>query len=87
MERRNIVPNPITGERDARTLDVCPGYTRAQRSRADELALAHLSHKDLANRVRMLMRDDLDHEIVCAAARDRIAWLAARVEELEAAER
>ncbi len=29
------------------------------------------------------MRQDLTHEAVCVAARDRIAWLAGRVEHLE----
>lgn len=39
-------------------------------------AYADKSHIELAGMVRMLMRDDLYHEGVCTAARDRIVWLA-----------
>jgi hypothetical protein len=42
------------------------------------------SHEQVAGNVRMLMRNDLDHESICTTARDRIIWLARRVEELEA---
>ena len=51
---------------------------------------AHLSDAEVASKVRMLMRGDLDHEAVCAMARDRIRDLArnlaaarARIVELE----
>lgn len=43
----------------------------------------HLTHEQVANKVRMLFRDDLDHEAVCMMARDRIVWLAARVAEAD----
>lgn len=36
---------------------------------------ADLSDAQVASRVRMLMRDDLDHEMVCVMARDRIRHL------------
>lgn len=49
------------------------------------LAGGHLSHEEVANKVRMLMRTDLYHEAVCVVARDRIKWLASRVAELESA--
>ena len=62
-----------------------PGYERAQSSTLEELAMGDKSHREIAGMVRMLMRTDLQHEAVCLAARDRIAWLAARVEQLEAA--
>lgn len=48
-----------------------------------KLCGGHLSHDEVAGRVRMLMRHDLDHEPVCTMARDRIKWLAWRVEQLE----
>lgn len=41
---------------------------------------AHLSDKEVGLRVRMLMRDDLDHEAVCCMARDRIRYLSAALE-------
>lgn len=51
---------------------------------------AHLSDAELAARVRMLMRHDLDHESVCVMGRDRIRDLSrelaaarARIVELE----
>ncbi|WP_371436364.1 hypothetical protein [Polaromonas sp.] len=50
-----------------------------------ELAGGHFSHDQIASKVRMLGRQDLDHEAVCTMARDRIKWLAHRVAELEAA--
>lgn len=44
----------------------------------------HMSDEWVADRVRMLMRSDLDHEAMCCAARDRIMRLALRITELEA---
>jgi len=41
-----------------------------------ETAGGHLSHDEVANAVRMLTRHDLNHEMVCVTARDRIKWLA-----------
>ena len=35
----------------------------------------HLSDAEVASKVRMLMRSDLDHEAVCVTARDRILVL------------
>lgn len=48
-----------------------------------KLTGGHLSHDEVAAKVRMLMRSDLDHEAVCCMARDRIKWLAWRIECLE----
>lgn len=41
----------------------------------------HWSDEQVASKVRMLMRDDLDHEAVCVMARDRIVYLSAVVAE------
>lgn len=51
----------------------------------EQTAGGQYTHNQVASRVRMLYRFDLDHEGVCLMARDRIVWLAARVAELEAA--
>lgn len=40
-----------------------------------EIAAAHMSDIEVAGEVRMLMRDQLDHEAVCCTARDRIVCL------------
>lgn len=48
---------------------------------------AHLSDAEVASKVRMLMRHDLDHEQVCCLARDRIAYLSRRCRDLENAAR
>lgn len=37
---------------------------------------------EVAGRVRMLMRNDLDHELICTVARDRILCLAKEKERL-----
>lgn len=60
-----------------------PGYAKAQNAELSDLMMGDLSHEEVANRVRGLMRDDWNFEPTLCAARDRIAWLAARVEELE----
>ena len=39
------------------------------------IGMAHLEDAEMAGRVRMLMRDQLNHEAVCTAARDRIMCL------------
>lgn len=44
----------------------------------------HLTDAQVADRVRMLMRDDWDHEAVCTLARDRIATLAREHDRLRA---
>lgn len=49
----------------------------------DKMIFAHLSDLEMALKVRMLMRFDLDHEAVCTGARDRIMYLSQQVEELE----
>src|SRR5690348_12674425 len=43
---------------------------------------AEESDIEIAGRARMLMRDDIDHENVCVAARDRICRLAVTNAEL-----
>lgn len=40
-----------------------------------DISLGHLTDEEMADSVRMLMRGDLDHEIICCAARDRIKCL------------
>lgn len=45
--------------------------------------LASLSHSEVAGKVRMLRRQDDDFEPVITAARDRIIWLAERLERRE----
>lgn len=70
-------------EKARKDIDDAPGYTRAQQSELSDLAMSDLTHRQLANRVRMLMRTDWTYEAVVVAARDRIAWLAKRVEDLE----
>lgn len=49
-----------------------------------EIQGAHLSDMDVAGRIRMLMRGQLDHESVCTLARDRVVYLADRLGEIEA---
>lgn len=44
-------------------------------SKNDRDCGAHLPDMEVAGMVRMLMRDDLDHEMVCVSARDRIRHL------------
>jgi hypothetical protein len=41
---------------------------------------AHLSDEQVADRIRMLLRTDLDHEAVCLMARDRILALSQALE-------
>ena len=43
----------------------------------------HLSDAEIADKVRMLMRGDLDHEAVCVMARDRIKYLSERLTLME----
>ena len=80
----NQLLDELKAEQARPIIDDAPGYTAAQTSELEHLAFGHLSHRDLANKVRMLMRTDFEFEGLVVAARDRIAWLAARVEELEA---
>jgi len=49
----------------------------------DKMAFAHLSDLEMAGKVRMLYRSDLDHEAVCVGARDRIMYLSQQHEELQ----
>lgn len=61
-------PTPMTDDdRAAATADLCFG---------------HLSHIEMASKVRMLMRGDIEHEPICVGARDRIVWLAQREHDL-----
>lgn len=39
------------------------------------IAFPQWSDEEMAGRVRMLMRDQLNHEVICTAARDRIMCL------------
>lgn len=43
----------------------------------------HLTDVEMAGEVRMLMRDQLNHEAICTAARDRIMCLVAEKEALK----
>ena len=43
---------------------------------------AHLDDVEIASRVRMLMREDIDHEMVCVMARDRILSLSKQCADL-----
>lgn len=45
----------------------------------------HLTDEEMAGEVRMLMRDQLDHEAICTAARDRIMCLVAEKKALQEA--
>lgn len=63
--------------------DMSPGYTKATTAKLEDLCMGHLTHKELANTLRMLGRYDANHEAMVTAARDRIAYLAAKVEQLE----
>jgi hypothetical protein len=49
------------------------------------MARPYLTDYEVAGRVRMLMRSDLDHEGVCTLARDRIMALSKRTVELQKA--
>lgn len=49
----------------------------------ENMVMAHLSDIEVASKVRMLMRSDLDHEAVCMAGRDRIMYLNQKVEQLQ----
>lgn len=44
---------------------------------------AQYSDIEVAHKVRMLMRDQLNHEAVCTIGRDRIMYLSQRVKKLE----
>ncbi|PWJ88398.1 hypothetical protein C8D77_111121 [Mesorhizobium loti] len=50
-----------------------------------EVQSAGMSDIEVAGRVRMLMRDDWNHEEICTLARDRIMGLSKRLAELRAA--
>lgn len=47
-----------------------------------EADMPWLSHEEAAGTIRMLMRDQLDHEAICCMARDRILHLAQENERL-----
>jgi hypothetical protein len=50
----------------------------------ETMALGHLSDIEMAGKVRMLYRTDLDHEAICVGSRDRIMYLSQEVERLTA---
>jgi hypothetical protein len=50
-----------------------------------EILYSHLSDLEMANKVRMVTRNDFEHEPIVQGARDRILHLSQRVEELERA--
>lgn len=60
------------------------GYRAANQAARDEISLNWLPHHTIADMVRMVTRDAVLLEPTVVAARDRIAWLAGRVEALEA---
>lgn len=49
----------------------------------DHQAFGNMSDEWIADRVRMLMRQDIWHEAICAAGRDRIMRLSLEVERLK----
>jgi len=55
--------------------DMVEGYAEKHGQRSDLLGHQHLPDIQIAGAVRMLMRNDLDHEAVVCAARDRICAL------------
>lgn len=60
-------------------------YVKARKNRTpvtdlSKTAYGHSSHIEVAGMVRMLSRDDLAHEAIICAARDRIEWLAYELE-------
>lgn len=67
----------------ARALLASKELTPLHNANLENLCGGHLSHDEVASKVRMLRRTDLDHEPVCTMARDRIKWLANRVDELQ----
>ncbi len=50
----------------------------------ETMVFGHLSDLEMAGKVRMLMRNDLDHEAVCTGSRDRIMYLSQQVAALAA---
>ncbi len=46
----------------------------------DKMIAGKKSDIEVAGMVRMLMRDDLNHEFVCVAGRDRIMYLSQQLE-------
>jgi hypothetical protein len=71
--------------RDEHWTNVMQDTTPLHSTGIDQRAGVYMSHDDVAARVRMLSRDQLNHESVCTLARDRIKWLAWRESELEKA--
>jgi hypothetical protein len=47
----------------------------------DKMVFADLSDLQMAVKVRMLMRNDLEHEAVCCGARDRIMYLSQQLQQ------
>lgn len=65
--RGRVVPADVPAALGSQTITV-NGHTH-------QVQAAGLSDMDVASKVRMLMRDDFDHEAVCTMARDRIVYL------------
>ena len=49
----------------------------------DRMTAGKKTDLEVAGMVRMLMRDDLNHEFVCMAGRDRIMYLSQQIDRLE----
>lgn len=60
-------------------------YAERHGNRSAPVGYAHLPDVQIASAVRMLMRDNLDHESVVCAARDRICALHVEKSEMLAA--
>jgi len=46
----------------------------------ETMVMGNSSDIEVASKVRMLMRNDIDHEVVCMAGRDRIMYLSQQLE-------
>lgn len=67
----------------AQVIEIC-GLGPDPEAEPSAMAGAHLSDAEVASRVRMLRRTDIDHEAVCTMARDRIVHLSQQVARLRA---
>jgi hypothetical protein len=75
--RRTEIDNRFRQERPAGKVITVNGHVH-------EIQGADIGDMEVAGRIRMLMRGQLDHESVCTLARDRIVYLADRLGEIEA---
>lgn len=74
-----VVPVAISPQTQERRTFIGPYGDRR------EISGPQFTDKQVADRVRMLFRDQLDHEMVCTLARDRIMHLSEKVQ-VQAAE-